>query len=103
MLSGYFVRQLGVLRQRHPNLVVEILSGNRAFDLLRGEADLAVRVRPDTEPGLIARKVAQAGWSLYGAPAYFQRRGTPACPDALEGHDVIGYDKSLQAVRAPSG
>ena len=97
-LSGYFVRQLGVLRQRHPNLVVEILSGNRAFDLLRGEADLAVRVRPDTEPGLIARKVGQAGWSLYAAPAYLQRRGTPTGPDALEGHDVIGYDKSLQAV-----
>jgi DNA-binding transcriptional LysR family regulator len=97
-LSGYFARQFAMLQQRHPALMVEILSGNRAFDLLRGEADLAVRVRPDTEPGLIARKVGRAGWSLYAAPAYLARRGAPAEPEALQGHDVIGFDKSLEAV-----
>ncbi len=97
-LSGYFVRQFGLLRQRHPGLVVEILSGNRAFDLLRGEADLAIRVRPDTEPGLTARKVGSAGWSLYACPAYVERRGMPAGPDCLQGHDVIGFDESLKAV-----
>ena len=97
-LSGYFVRQFGVLQQRHPALVVEILSGNRAFDLLRGEADVAVRVRPDTEPGLIAKKVGRAGWSLYASPAYLERKGAPASPDDLSGHDVVGFDKSLEAV-----
>ncbi len=97
-ISGYFVRQLAVLRERHPALVVEILSGNRAFDLMRGEADLAVRVRNDSEPELIVRKIGRAAWSLYAAAAFVERKGAPVAPDDLAGWDVIGYDASLSAV-----
>lgn len=97
-LSGYFVRQLGALRERYPGLVVEILSSNRAYDLMRGEADLAIRVRPDADPDLIKRKVGQAGWSLYASAAFVARKGAPASPEALGGWDVIGYDASLAAV-----
>jgi DNA-binding transcriptional LysR family regulator len=97
-LSGYLVRQLATLRERHPALFVEILSGNQAFDLLRGEADLAVRVREVSEPELVARKVAVSGWSLYAAPAYLERKGAPSSPEDLRDQDVIGFDKSLSAV-----
>jgi DNA-binding transcriptional LysR family regulator len=93
-----FVRQLAALRERHPALSVEILSGNQAFDLLRGEADLAVRVREVTEPELVARKVAVAGWALYATPGYVERKGAPSSPEDLRGHDVISFAKSLAAV-----
>jgi DNA-binding transcriptional LysR family regulator len=93
--TGYFVKHFGALRERHPNLVVEISSGNRSVDLMRGEADLAVRAREVTEPDLVARKVAVAGWSLYAAPDYVARKGAPATPEDLRGHDVIGFDESL--------
>jgi DNA-binding transcriptional LysR family regulator len=96
-LGGYLVRQLAELRVRHPELVVEVLTGNRAFDLLRGEADLAVRVRLDTEPDLIARKIGVAAWALYASPAYLERKGAPACLDDLGDSDVIGFDDSLAA------
>lgn len=97
-LSGYLVKQFVSLRERHPQLVVEILSGNRAFDLMRGEADLAVRVREVDEPGLVVRKLGVAGWSMYAAPAYVERKGAPATPEALHGHEIIGFDKSMGAV-----
>jgi DNA-binding transcriptional LysR family regulator len=97
-LSGYFVRQLGCLAERHPGLVLEVLSGNRAFDLMRGEADVAVRVREVTDPDLIARKLASAGWSLYAAPSYLERKGTPSSPEDLRGHDVLGFDATMSAV-----
>src|SRR5207245_11650661 len=57
--------------------------------------DLAVRAREVTEPDLLARKVAVAGWSLYAAPDYVARKGAPATPEDLCGHDVIGFDDSL--------
>src|SRR5262249_17767216 len=41
--SKFFVHRLLALRQQHPKLLVEVLSSNRAFDLSRGEADVAVR------------------------------------------------------------
>jgi DNA-binding transcriptional LysR family regulator len=93
--TGYFVKHFGSLRERHPNLVVQISSGNRSADLMRGEADLAVRAREVTEPDLLARKVAVVGWSLYAAPDYVARKGAPATPEDLCGHDVIGFDESL--------
>ena len=97
-ISVYFVRELGALRERHPGLVVEILSGNRSFDLMRGEADLAVRVRGDSEPDLIVKKVAHAAWSLYASEQFVARNGAPAAPHVLGGCDVIGYDTSLAGV-----
>jgi len=94
-LSGYFVKRFMALRERHPGLVVEILSGNHASDLLRGEADLAVRARPVTEPDLVARKLGGAGWSLYASQDYVDQKGAPLTPEDLSGHDVVVFDGSL--------
>ncbi len=94
-LSSYFVKHSAALRDRHPGLMVDVQIGNHASDLLRGEADLAVRARPVTEPDLVARKLTCAGWSMYASPDYLARRGTPPDPEALCGHDVITFDDSM--------
>lgn len=97
-VSGYLATKLSALGERHPELMVEILSGNRAYDLLHGEADLAIRVREVTEPDLVTRKIGQAGWSLYASPTYVARKGMPEDPESLSGHDIVGYDDSLAGV-----
>jgi DNA-binding transcriptional LysR family regulator len=94
-LSAYLVRQTAPLRERHPGLRVEMQVGNHASDLLRGEADLALRARPVTEPDLVARRLVSAGWSLYASPDYVARKGTPPDPEALGGHDIIAFDDSM--------
>jgi DNA-binding transcriptional LysR family regulator len=100
-ISGYFVKKSAALRDRHPGLMMEMLIGNHASDLLRGEADLAVRARPVTEPDLVARKVVSAGWSMYASADYVARKGTPPEPEALGGHDVIAFDDSM--AQTPGG
>ena len=95
--SGFLVRRLAELQTRHPGLMVEILSGNRSFDLSRGEADLALRITNTTQPELICKRIGDAGWSLYAAEGYLARRGVPPVPD-LAGHDVIGFDESMAQV-----
>jgi DNA-binding transcriptional LysR family regulator len=94
--SDYFVRHLPTLQDRYPALTVEILSGNRVFDLLRGEADVAVRMTATTQSDLICRRVGNAGWTLYASDAYIARHGVPAVPTDLTGHEVIGFDESLR-------
>jgi DNA-binding transcriptional LysR family regulator len=94
-LSAYFIKQTAALRERHPGLTVEMVISNQASDLLRGEADLAVRARPLTEPDLIARKLTCAGWSMYASADYVARRGTPPAPETLAGHDIIAFDDSM--------
>ena len=83
--------QLGLLdlRQRHPDLVIEILTGNRPADLSHGEADLALRLLPPKESQLRARRIADMNIALYASPAYLRDRGRPRSPDDLSGHDAI--------------
>jgi DNA-binding transcriptional LysR family regulator len=96
--SGFLVRKLGLLHERHPGLMVEILSGNRSLDLARGEADLALRIGATSQPDLICKRIGDAGWTVYAAASYLARRGTPPSLDDLSGHDVIGFDETMANV-----
>jgi DNA-binding transcriptional LysR family regulator len=96
--SGLLVRRLAELSTLHPQLMVEVLAGNRSLDLSRGEADLAVRIAATTQPDLVCKRIGDAGWSLYASEGYLRRRGAPASPRDLAGHDVIAFDESMAAV-----
>lgn len=96
--SGYFVRRLPKLRAEHPQLMVEVLSGNRVFDLARGEADLGVRIAPTEDPNITGRRIGRAGWALYASEGYIERRGPLRGAGAFAGHEVIGFDESLSRV-----
>ena len=93
--GGYLIRHLATLQSRHPNLTVEIDTSNVVRDLTRGEADIAVRMVPTTQPDLICRRIGEAGWSLFGSADYVARRGFPNLENGLAGHDVIGFGESL--------
>ena len=93
--GGYLIGHLATLQSRHPNLTVEIDTSNVVRDLTRGEADIAVRMVPTTQPELLCRRIGEAGWSLYGAAEYIARRGFPDLARGLAGHDVIGFGESL--------
>jgi DNA-binding transcriptional LysR family regulator len=77
------------LRRRHPDLVVEIIAGNRPVDLARGEADMALRLTPLREAALRVRCVARVGIGLFASPGYLGARGHPRSVKALRGHDVL--------------
>jgi DNA-binding transcriptional LysR family regulator len=94
--NAFFMVHMAELRRKHPRLVVEVFSANRSYDLSRGEADLAIRAAPVDDPSLIARRLACCGWSLYANEVYLAERGTPASPEELAGHDVLGFDDSLR-------
>ncbi len=50
--SGFLVHRLAALHERHPSLMVEVLSGNRSFDLMRGGSGLTVLRNYSVGPGL---------------------------------------------------
>jgi DNA-binding transcriptional LysR family regulator len=99
--SGFLVKHFAELRARHPALVIEVLTGNQALDVARGEADIALRIMKTTQRDLIVKKVMDAGWSLYAADGYLAARGRPTrldTPEALAGHDVVGFDDAMSGV-----
>ncbi len=94
--SGFLVRQMPKLQERHPGLVVDVLSSNQRVNLARGEAELALRSMTTEEPDVICRRLCDVGWSLYAAEAYVNRAGGLRGL-SLAGHDVIGFDAMLKS------
>jgi len=92
--STFFVpRVLGALRERHPDIDVELVSTAAAYDLPRRQADLAIRMTRPSEQSLVVRKLGVLAFGVYGARGYFARRGRPRATDDLAGHTLIGYDR----------
>jgi DNA-binding transcriptional LysR family regulator len=96
-MSQLLAQGLPRLRARHADIALEIVSGSRVVDLKRGEADLAVRVGPVTDPELVVKRVGELAMALYAAKDYLRRRAAPVDVADLAGHDVIAFDPALAA------
>ena len=97
----YLVAQSQQLREAHPELRVELLPSTAALDLLRREADVALRMFRPTQAALVARLVGKLGWSLCASEAYVARKGPLQSLGDLSGHDLIAYDAELKAAFGP--
>ncbi|UUZ50893.1 LysR substrate-binding domain-containing protein [Massilia sp. B-10] len=62
---------------------------DRNLDLIEHGIDLAVRIGPLADTGMMARRVGEVRRVLVASPAYLAARGAPASPRDLEQHDVI--------------
>ena len=83
---------LARMRQALPEIQVELVSSNQVSNLLRREADIAVRmVRPD-QASLVAKKIGEVGLGAYAHRSYLARRGQPRQPAELLRHELIGSD-----------
>jgi len=90
------------LRDRYPELTVELVLTNRVQDLLRREADIAVRmVRPRQEL-LVARRIGQIKVGLFAHQQYLTRHGTPSSIADLAKHSLIGFDQTTEYIRNAS-
>ena len=82
------------LRREEPGIHVEIVVSNHASDLLRREADIAIRNFRPTEPDLIAKKIAMADAILYASPDYIAKLGHPTAPYDLRHADFVSLDRT---------
>jgi DNA-binding transcriptional LysR family regulator len=91
----FLMPALRKLHQQHPDIEVRLVVSTRLSNLMRREADLAVRsVRPDN-PDLIARHLGRRTLGLYAAREYLEQRGRPGQHESLAGHDLVLYPREL--------
>lgn len=78
------------IRREAPGIIVQVLAVGQISDLLRREADIAIRhVRPDQD-GLIARRCKDTAAYVYGTPALIETLGRPQTGTELARHDFFG-------------
>lgn len=78
-------------QRRHPRIEVELVTLDRAVDLVAERIDLAVRISNRLDEGVVARRLASCRSVLCASPGYLKRRGRPRRPEDLPSHDCITH------------
>ncbi|HEY3806809.1 MAG TPA: LysR substrate-binding domain-containing protein [Kofleriaceae bacterium] len=91
---------VAALRARYPELELELALTNEVSNLLRREADVAVRMTEPTQEALVVRKLGAVELGLFARRAYLDRHGVPRTGRELAQHTVIGVDRESAWVRA---
>lgn len=92
------------LRRTHPQLQIELSVSNASADLLRRDADVAVRMVQPTQSALVALRVGTVKLALFASEAYLADHAVPRSPaDLLRGHALIGKDRDTSFFAALAG
>ena len=81
------------LHQALPQIQIELVASNTVSNLLRREADIALRLVAPQQASVIARRVGELRLGIYAHSSYLQRRGTPLSGTDLLQHDLLGFDQ----------
>jgi len=83
----------------YPEVVIELAASDLQEDLLRREADIAVRMVRPTQGALLARRIGSVKLGLYAHRRYLEAHGAP---QRLDDPTIaaIGFDRDLTMQRA---
>jgi DNA-binding transcriptional LysR family regulator len=89
------------LTDKHPGLEHEVVLSNDVQDLVKREADIAVRMAPPKQDVLLASRVGDTVFGLHASPEYLKRRGAPkSVAELAQQHVLIGFDRETPFLRA---
>ncbi|RUY13943.1 LysR substrate-binding domain-containing protein, partial [Mesorhizobium sp. M7A.F.Ca.CA.004.12.1.1] len=80
---------------------LQIGQSDRLVDLVREGVDCVIRVGEPPDSGMIMRRLAVIREITCASPAYLERHGTPVSPDALDGHQAVGFVSSRTGETLP--
>ena len=90
---------LARMRQSLPDVQVELVVSNKVSNLLRREADIALRMVQPDQATVTAKRIGKVTLGAYAHRDYLRRRGTPQKPTDLAAHELIGEDQADAIVR----
>jgi DNA-binding transcriptional LysR family regulator len=90
---------LARLRASHPGIAIELDVSNRIENLLRRDADIAVRMHRPEQDVLIARRIGNIDLGLHARKDYLERHGTPRTWEEMTLHTLIGIDRETAFTR----
>ena len=76
-----------------PHIQIELVASNAVSDLLRREADIAIRMVRPTQSSLVARRIGQVGVVACAHRDYLARSGLLQEPSDLLQHELVGNDR----------
>ena len=90
---------LAALQQAEPGIQIELVASNGLSNLLRREADIAVRMVRPAQGSLVAKKLGDIPIVAAAHDSYLARAGAPRQPDDLLQHRLIGFERDPSLLR----
>ena len=90
---------LAQLRTAHRGIDIELALDNAVTDLLRRDADIAIRLTKPQQQALLAKRVGRVGLGLHAHRRYLDVHGLPHRLEELSHHTLIGFDEPPPFVR----
>lgn len=82
-------------RARYPKLEVHFVMSDKYIDLMKGDADVALRSGDTDDGGLVGRKIGDSIWAVYASRTYIERHGGPQRIEDLAHHALVGFDETM--------
>jgi len=83
---------------RHKLVSIDLINDPRRFNLVRGEADIALRIGSFHQEYLVERRVGDVSYGLYASADYLDRHGRPDFAKGCAGHLVTSLVESPDKV-----
>ncbi|MCW8915363.1 MAG: LysR family transcriptional regulator [Magnetovibrio sp.] len=77
--------------ERYPDIDVSVVLSEDELDISMRQADVAIRLRPPTQPDLVQRQLMEVHYRVYASPSYIKRYGMPRTPEELDNHRLVIY------------
>ncbi|MBS0970713.1 LysR family transcriptional regulator [Chimaeribacter arupi] len=84
--------KLAIVKQRYPDIRLELMSESRFVDIISERFDAGVRLGPEVGQGMVAVRITpDMEMVVVGTPEHFRRYGFPQTPADLVAHPCIAY------------
>jgi len=99
IVSTYYLpKLLAELHVAEPELQIELVASDAVQNLLRADADIAIRMVAPEQGELIAQKIGDMEVGIFASDAYLARNGHPQSLEALFSHTLVGQDRQTLIV-----
>lgn len=94
--SAWLSSRMNTFHARYPDVSVSLqLVDNLELDLLKGEADVAIRFARQTRLRLVQRYLMSLCYHVFASEEYLRRYGVPKRPEDLDDHQLIVYGENV--------
>ena len=89
LAQTWVIDKLPLFRQLYPQLELDVLGGTSLDDLLRREADVALRIGTPGSDELVGQCLGKVGFGLYASKSYTKKFGEPSLDTDWSKHSII--------------
>jgi DNA-binding transcriptional LysR family regulator len=97
--STWLIERLHKFTEKYPDLHLHLYLDDREYDLLKLEAECAIRLWAADKADLIQRRLMSVNTSLYASQGYIDRYGMPNTAAELDDHRIIVYGEQISPMQ----